>query len=317
MSRSRATATAQIRLRRRSSSLRLDQLRRDLVADRDPAEQQAEARVGGGVEDVAGEDDERLPDRRPRHQHPGEDEDDREEDRELDRREEHLSAASRRRPAWVGFPPRASGDARSWNRQGGRRAHGRRRWRSPRWPCAPAAATPPAAASSRRSRARTSTSAARRSRSATRRCCSRSPNLADGGYRANARGCRQYPEGLALIRDLKRGTSCRAWSWSRSARTARSARTTSTTRSTSSARSGPSAWSRRARPAAAPGTTPSVVRREAHKHENRIELLDWVKYSAGHPAWFQPDGLHLTFDGRRRRSRGCSTSCSSCCRPPR
>ena len=28
--------------------------------------------------------------------------------------------------------------------------------------------------------------------------------LADSGYRANARGCRQYREGLALIRDLRR-----------------------------------------------------------------------------------------------------------------
>ena len=28
-------------------------------------------------------------------------------------------------------------------------------------------------------------------------------DLADEGYRANARGCRQYPEGLALIRDLR------------------------------------------------------------------------------------------------------------------
>jgi hypothetical protein len=27
--------------------------------------------------------------------------------------------------------------------------------------------------------------------------------LADKGFRANARGCRQYPEGLALIRDLR------------------------------------------------------------------------------------------------------------------
>jgi lysophospholipase L1-like esterase len=40
-----------------------------------------------------------------------------------------------------------------------------------------------------------------------------------------------------------------------------------------------------------------VVRSEARKHSNRIELLDWVDYSAGHPSWFQPDGLHLTFPG--------------------
>ena len=26
-------------------------------------------------------------------------------------------------------------------------------------------------------------------------------------------------------------------------------------------------------------------------------LLDWVDRSAGHCGWFQPDGLHLTFEG--------------------
>ena len=61
----------------------------DLVADRDAAEQQAEAGIRGGVEDVARDDDERLPQRLSRHQQPREAEDDREEDRELDRREEH------------------------------------------------------------------------------------------------------------------------------------------------------------------------------------------------------------------------------------
>ena len=40
-----------------------------------------------------------------------------------------------------------------------------------------------------------------------------------------------------------------------------------------------------------------VVRSEAKKHSNRIELLDWVDYSSGHSGWFQPDGLHLTFEG--------------------
>ena len=43
--------------------------------------------------------------------------------------------------------------------------------------------------------------------------------------------------------------------------------------------------------------------RRRSKHKNRIVLLDWVKYSAGHPAWFQPDGLHLTFDGAEAMAR--------------
>ena len=74
-------------------------------------------------------------------------------------------------------------------------------------------------------------------------------------------------------------------------------RPASTTRSTSSARSGRSAWSPRARPAAAPPATPTSSAARRSKHKNRIVLLDWVKYSSGHSSWFQPDGLHLTFDG--------------------
>ena len=45
------------------------------------------------------------------------------------------------------------------------------------------------------------------------------------------------------------------------------------------------------------GHDADLVRSEAKKHTNRIVLLDWVKYSAGHSGWFQPDGLHLTFEG--------------------
>ena len=55
-----------------------------LVHHGDPAEQQAEQRVGRRVEDVAGHDDERLPHRGARHQRPRQREHDREEDRELD-----------------------------------------------------------------------------------------------------------------------------------------------------------------------------------------------------------------------------------------
>jgi hypothetical protein len=40
-----------------------------------------------------------------------------------------------------------------------------------------------------------------------------------------------------------------------------------------------------------------VVRAGAKRHSKRAVLLDWVVYSHGHPSWFQPDGLHLTFAG--------------------
>ncbi len=45
------------------------------------------------------------------------------------------------------------------------------------------------------------------------------------------------------------------------------------------------------------GSDAATVRQEAHQHRGRILLLDWVKDSANHGDWFQPDGLHLTTAG--------------------
>ncbi|HWH10416.1 MAG TPA: hypothetical protein VG165_04765 [Solirubrobacteraceae bacterium] len=47
------------------------------------------------------------------------------------------------------------------------------------------------------------------------------------------------------------------------------------------------------------GSDAVTVRAEARRHPGRVHVLDWVDYSAGHPAWFQPDRLHLTFAGAR------------------
>jgi lysophospholipase L1-like esterase len=40
-----------------------------------------------------------------------------------------------------------------------------------------------------------------------------------------------------------------------------------------------------------------VIRAFGQRYPERIKVLDWVRYSAGHSSWFQPDGLHLTFSG--------------------
>jgi hypothetical protein len=45
------------------------------------------------------------------------------------------------------------------------------------------------------------------------------------------------------------------------------------------------------------GSDADVVRYAARRHSRRIMLLDWVRYSNGHSSWFQPDGLHLTTEG--------------------
>ncbi|HEY7268089.1 MAG TPA: hypothetical protein VH501_10365, partial [Solirubrobacterales bacterium] len=39
------------------------------------------------------------------------------------------------------------------------------------------------------------------------------------------------------------------------------------------------------------------------RNPQRIKVLDWVHYSAGHTSWFQPDGLHLTFSGAKAFAR--------------
>jgi hypothetical protein len=45
------------------------------------------------------------------------------------------------------------------------------------------------------------------------------------------------------------------------------------------------------------GSDAQTSREEVARHRNRSKLLDWVRYSAGHGDWFQPDGLHLTTAG--------------------
>ena len=128
-------------------------------------------------------------------------------------------------------------------------------------------------------------------------------DLAQEGYRANARGCRQYPEGLDLIRGLKRqdklprlvviALGSNGVINKGDLRTALDLVGKKRTLGLVTPReSGGGA-----------GHDASLVRDFAHEHENRIYLLDWVEYSAGHSSWFQPDGLHLTFDGADAMAR--------------
>jgi hypothetical protein len=121
--------------------------------------------------------------------------------------------------------------------------------------------------------------------------------LADEGYRANARGCRQYPEGLALLRDLKRRDKL-----PRLVVVALGSNGVITKADIREALD--IVGKKRTLGLVTPrelgggaGHDADLVRSQARKHENRIELLDWVQYSSGHSSWFQPDGLHLTFAG--------------------
>lgn len=127
-------------------------------------------------------------------------------------------------------------------------------------------------------------------------------DLAKAGFRANARGCRQYPEALALLRDLRRkdklprlvlihlggnGTVTKGYIREALDIVGKKRILALSTSFTSGG---------------AINHGVEVVREEAHDSK-RIRLLDWVKYSNGHPGWFQPDHLHLTFDGAAAMAR--------------
>jgi hypothetical protein len=47
------------------------------------------------------------------------------------------------------------------------------------------------------------------------------------------------------------------------------------------------------------GPDTDTIRRAARRHPTRIKLIDWVRYSKGHPGWFSYDGLHPNLVGAR------------------
>jgi hypothetical protein len=123
------------------------------------------------------------------------------------------------------------------------------------------------------------------------------PNLAAEGYRANARGCRQFPEGLDVIRKLRHEDHL-----PKLVVIALGSNGSITRDNVHDALDllGKKRTLGLVTPRETGGGSSSdadVVRSEAKKHKNRIVLLDWVQYASGHSSWFQPDGLHLTFEG--------------------
>jgi hypothetical protein len=45
------------------------------------------------------------------------------------------------------------------------------------------------------------------------------------------------------------------------------------------------------------GFTDSAIRRSARRHPDRVLLVDWERFSAGHGGWFAGDGLHVGREG--------------------
>jgi hypothetical protein len=44
-------------------------------------------------------------------------------------------------------------------------------------------------------------------------------------------------------------------------------------------------------------TSGAAMRKAAAAHPDRVLLIDWASYSAGHPSWFAGDGLHVDSEG--------------------
>ena len=129
------------------------------------------------------------------------------------------------------------------------------------------------------------------------------PTLKREGISANAQGCRQYADGLVMLNTLRRqGRLAGVVIVALGA----NGPVTESEVTTALAILGPrrilvmvTHW----RPGHLGGRDTALIRREPRRHPGRIVVLDWIQYSGGHRAWFQPDGLHLTFPGAAAYAR--------------
>ena len=133
-------------------------------------------------------------------------------------------------------------------------------------------------------------------------------SLARIGYQANAHGCRQFPEALALLRDRQaQGTLP-------SMVVIALGSDGSVTHDDVGETLGLLCCTRLLvlvtprELGGGSGSDAVTEREEARRHPGRILLLDWVKYSAGHGGWFQPDGIHLTTAGAAAFTRLLATA---------
>jgi hypothetical protein len=129
------------------------------------------------------------------------------------------------------------------------------------------------------------------------------PALARVGYKVNARGCRQFAEGLRLLRQARRGHQL-----PHLVVLALGADASVTGGQIQQAKKivGPKRKLGLVTPRELGGGESNdarVIRNAGQRDPEHIKVLDWVHYSAGHGSWFQPDGLHLTFSGAKAFAR--------------
>jgi hypothetical protein len=129
------------------------------------------------------------------------------------------------------------------------------------------------------------------------------PALARVGYKVNARGCRQFSEGLRLMRDARRHHRL-----PRLVVLALGADASVSGGQIQAAKKilGPKRKLGLVTPRELGGgqsNDAQVIRNAGQRDPVHVKVLDWVHYSAGHDSWFQPDGLHLTFSGAKAFAR--------------
>lgn len=122
------------------------------------------------------------------------------------------------------------------------------------------------------------------------------PDLADRGFLANARGCRQFSEGVKVLKKYKKKGRLGRLAVIALGSNASIAKTEIHKALKIIGKQRILVLVTPRELGGGSGGDAALVRKEAKKHR-RIRLLDWVKHSAGHGSWFQPDGLHLTFKG--------------------
>jgi hypothetical protein len=129
------------------------------------------------------------------------------------------------------------------------------------------------------------------------------PALSRVGYKANARGCRQFAEGLRVLRDARRRHEL-----PHLVVLALGADAAINADQIDQAKKilGPKRKLGLVTPRESGGgesNDAQVIRNAGQRDPERVKVLDWVHYSAGHTSWFQPDGLHLTFSGAKAFAR--------------
>lgn len=133
------------------------------------------------------------------------------------------------------------------------------------------------------------------------------PYIAQQRMQGNARGCRQWSEGMELIRARKRSRSL-----PHLVVMALGANWTITRADIEAALKlvGPKRTLGIVVPKESGGGTSADaynVRQAGHRHKQRVKVLDWPRHSGGHGNWFSGDGLHMSYTGAAAFARFIGT----------